>query len=1603
MSVVQIDKQLKEYYQSLQVPYDQLFAIYCADNDVDDESLATELEEDADDSILVDFDPNFPLAKPPKNDFDRNQKIFNFIRKCYTNKCLSFAVSMHEKLFKRKTAMDDDYIILSKHTNSSQRNMYSNNKVSMETILTVRDYNYYGMIAMLQELNAEKYDTDSLLDDILETEQSNTLHFCMETLNDKNMFYHIKRAVLVALGIINKNVPERCLRHPAIPITFDKIMLDAFQDGISALTVCGKYIYLSRKSGKLLMFMYEHQQLQIVETMNCEEAKDIGQIAACYDSDLLILLLNNGTCRFMSAKDLTLLSDSEDLIPKNAEIAQCSFIVSQFTQPLYRFAICSKNNIYIFEYRQQQSKYKFIKRISNWFKTLSAEFYRGALCYSTRNGVFIHNIHTGEEIRVNIALNWKTPKVFKISYELNDNNDETKDEDSDHDYLLLQTSSDSGTFASKTNKHLTVNKTVNWSDMPCSVVGCSKYMVSYLENKTLEIVSLGNNECIQTIQMRYNNNDTLELFNTQSNHIIFHDNSHIFALIPKSTIVLQIEKELSLKTRQNATEIELASFHATAGFTLFYNCQWEQALKYFDMSDIDDPRDIICLFPELTQFNEGVNMCRYDIPSCCKIESIVDINSEEYLNALYYFGKCLWEKRTCKCFTDIAKQSSVDTALVQICVKLMLKKLPTPFAIEKLFDCSEKKINYCQPIETERILKSAGQYFNLVLFYLSKEKTKNSFRTDDDLKSLCRIAKRYSDNGNLSNGINSVILKLSSFFSENIYDTTNTHHILWKYAKLMLLEFPSKSMKIFTQEKSDYEFVYNPVLQYLKENVISQIDNYSNITHFDYIQHYLEFIVIQNGCSMNKYHDQLGYLYMQKIQQLTQNKTITKFKSLLTKTRDKFTEFLDFSKRYSPEVLLSYAKDFQMCDAAIIMLSSMLNSEHLWTYSSWAAKQLPLQSMNIFTHESRIKGNLLHIKYDTVIKHLKENVIPRIPNYSSVSHFDYIEYYLEFIVNKTQMNKYHEHLCSLYMRKMQQLIDFNASKTKKSLLNDHDIKDKLLNMLQTSRCYSPQILLSNARKLKIYDEIIKLKPELQDSERCYNCKDLTKIDAEECQKCQALRCAACNFFTSTDNNDKCRKCHTPNIMIPITVTNPFHESFAVKSAIIPSVSIENIFSKIIKYINKKYYPQKYFISKINCNSFLYTKNDINISIGDRDWNNISIRSFSRKSIAEQGLSIEINIAKYKHKVTNNDITCKYITMHQKNISSNDNDEKKIVDHLQCPIYKAMKIDYDFSEDNLNHLHEFSHFRDEYVDKVRCRHGQTCRAFIRLRDGGNRLDDRCHVKLYNHPPRTRRQLELSENMNSLIVNTEYKQNYGLYKPTDEDILKYNYNEKDGFINALIEEVTTNGFKNDLCLECTKNCTHSEFSLLLIVAEKLQHIRHKQMGTPLNRSQMLALVLYTGCDCNYDVCKSQRNGNYTKWKWFDYCLHHAILFLSQNENGTYKLYSGLNKVKLTKKDISLGYFPTYTSTSWIKEVATNFMYDEGMLIQIDKEMRNFFVCCDVSWISKFPDECEILISRSIGDGWRNNSFSLSVLDEQAGVQRVVLEQNQEDDMLLTELNK
>ncbi len=69
----------------------------------------------------------------------------------------------------------------------------------------------------------------------------------------------------------------------------------------------------------------------------------------------------------------------------------------------------------------------------------------------------------------------------------------------------------------------------------------------------------------------------------------------------------------------------------------------------------------------------------------------------------------------------------------------------------------------------------------------------------------------------------------------------------------------------------------------------------------------------------------------------------------------------------------------------------------------------------------------------------------------------------------------------------------------------------------------------------------------------------------------------------------------------------------------------------------------------------------------------------------------------------------------------------------------------------------------------------------------------------------------------------------------------------------------------------------------------------------------------------------------------------------------------------------------------------MKDNGMIIEIDSSFKenDWVHCCDVSWISKFSDECEILFQRG-GDIYEK-SFRCNVVDESNGIQTVALTNN------------
>jgi len=59
--------------------------------------------------------------------------------------------------------------------------------------------------------------------------------------------------------------------------------------------------------------------------------------------------------------------------------------------------------------------------------------------------------------------------------------------------------------------------------------------------------------------------------------------------------------------------------------------------------------------------------------------------------------------------------------------------------------------------------------------------------------------------------------------------------------------------------------------------------------------------------------------------------------------------------------------------------------------------------------------------------------------------------------------------------------------------------------------------------------------------------------------------------------------------------------------------------------------------------------------------------------------------------------------------------------------------------------------------------------------------------------------------------------------------------------------------------------------------------------VTRAQMLAIVLYTGCDCNYAMCAAERSGDRKTWRWFSWLLRQAIRRLSSDTEASIA-YSG-----------------------------------------------------------------------------------------------------------------
>ena len=365
---------------------------------------------------------------------------------------------------------------------------------------------------------------------------------------------------------------------------------------------------------------------------------------------------------------------------------------------------------------------------------------------------------------------------------------------------------------------------------------------------------------------------------------------------------------------------------------------------------------------------------------------------------------------------------------------------------------------------------------------------------------------------------------------------------------------------------------------------------------------------------------------------------------------------------------------------------------------------------------------------------------------------------------------------------------------------------------------------------------------------------------------------------------------------------------------------------------------------------------------------------------------ENDVKEKEHKKNQNDSETKHEeTKMNENVNdckNNQNESKYFQpckDGRKCKIYKAVKDKGEYSLSNYKHISKFNHFKMNYNKKPLCTF-RKCEAFERALGGkltftGQDLPDLCHLKIYRHV-HSGAGIKGAD-MKSLKLTSEPQK--------DEAEIKMKY---------LLREVVENGFEKDLCLDKKVDLEGKVYTLLGSLNEKLESKEHKiKYLNVLHPSRMLALILYTGCDCTYDLCKTQRNGNYKKWVEFDVNLFYAIKELSKIEDysryfekkGKIYLYSGLKRVQmdLGTHAFKCGYFPTYVSTSYEKKVAYHFSRVHGMLLQFDPQIikEKQIKCCSLEWISKFKNEREILFARTMSHNKdRTVAVKLDVLDRE-----------------------
>jgi Vam6/Vps39-like protein vacuolar protein sorting-associated protein 39 len=531
------------------------------------------------------------------------------------------------------------------------------------------------------------------------------------------------------------------------------------------------------------------------------------------------------------------------------------------------------------------------------------------------------------------------------------------------------------------NGDLAGRNTVDWSGSPSLMTCCGHYIVAFVPPNTVVIYSLIDQKQVQklsfddAIVVAVNNDQVLLASN---NKIVTLEQTPIEMQIDQYVRNNHVDEAKQLFDKLDPTPKQVDEFNIKAALALMANIRFAKAMRFFALSSLD-PREVLHLYDDLRV--TGIEYTPSNIMSSMQSVALGPIDGEMTIGVLVQKGRARMQRSQVKHDQHVGRiprETLLRTAYValsdylwrfrsnksrwQECdaeTRLYIDTVLLTLVVDESKSVPEEDVKDYQPLDneifvglqpafsvrelllpkndcvlkpSEEFLAKQRQYNTLALLYQSKGMRRKALDVWSRLgtgvlkESVRRPDGKQSNDApsmteaqiSRTDGIRHTVALLSEMDDDQL---------VWEFSDWVLRLQPSQGLKIFTSTSRTNLLPAEKVIHHLKDMKASSGQDY------DYVEHFLDYLVFQQGVTDAKHHDMLAMCKLNRVLMLqpggaTVRPVFSRVRpgeepGLLGEARKSLLRFLTASAHYHEQELISRIGDIQLYEELIILYSRL--------------------------------------------------------------------------------------------------------------------------------------------------------------------------------------------------------------------------------------------------------------------------------------------------------------------------------------------------------------------------------------------------------------------------------------------------------------------------------------------------------------------------------------------------------------------------------------------------------------------------------------------------------------------------------------------------------